>query len=318
VSRFYQNYWLIFIAKTQISSIISFGRKKRRFNEFFNLVQCARSLTHLELITMQPMVTIALRAARDAGEMIVKSADNLDLIKVDEKGLHDYVTEVDKRSEETIIYHLKKAYPDHAFLGEETGRSGNPDSDTIWIIDPLDGTTNFVRGIPHVAISIACQIKGKLEHAVILEPFKREEFTASRGKGANLNGRRIRVSGRKEKAGALYGTGIPFSAPSFAYMTEYLACLQEFADNSAGIRRLGVASLDLAYLAAGKIDVFWEMYLKPWDIAAGVLVVREAGGMVSDFEGGESFLDSGHIIASTPKLFKSSLQVVSKHLGKIK
>jgi myo-inositol-1(or 4)-monophosphatase len=175
-----------------------------------------------------------------------------------------------------------------------------------------------VRGIPHVAISIACQIKGKLEHAVILEPFKREEFTASRGKGAHLNGRRIRVSGRKEKAGALYGTGIPFGAPSFAYMTEYLACMQEFADNSAGIRRLGVASLDLAYLAAGKIDVFWEMYLKPWDIAAGVLVVREAGGMVSDFDGGESFLDSGHIIASTPRLFKSSLQVVSKHLGKIK
>ena len=267
---------------------------------------------------MQPMVTIALRAAREAGEMIVKSADNLDLIKVDEKGRHDFVTEVDKRSEETIIYHLKKAYPDHAFLGEETGRSGNPDSDIVWIIDPLDGTTNFVRGIPHVAISIACQIKGKLEHAVILEPFKREEFTASRGKGAHLNGRRIRVSGRKENAGALYGTGIPFSAPSFNYMSEYLACMQEFADNSAGIRRLGVASLDLAYLAAGKIDVFWEMYLKPWDIAAGVLMVREAGGMVSDFDGGESFLDSGHIIASTPRLFKSSLQVVSKHLGKIK
>ena len=268
--------------------------------------------------TMQPMVNIALRAAREAGEMIVKSADNLDLIKVDEKGRHDFVTEVDKRSEETIIYHLKKAYPDHAFLGEETGRSGNPDSDTVWIIDPLDGTTNFVRGIPHVAISIACQFKGKLEHAVILEPFKREEFTASRGKGAHLNGRRIRVSGRKEKAGALYGTGIPFSNPSFAYMTEYLSCMQEFADNSAGIRRMGVASLDLAYLAAGKIDVFWEMYLKPWDIAAGVLVIREAGGMVSDFNGGESFLESGHIIASTPRLFKSSLQVVSKHLGKIK
>ena len=267
--------------------------------------------------TMQPMVTIALRAAREAGEMIVKSADNLDLIKVDEKSRHDFVTEVDKRSEETIIYHLKKAYPEHAFLGEETGRSGNPDSDIVWIIDPLDGTTNFVRGIPHVAISIACQIKGKLEHAVILEPFKREEFTASRGKGAHLNGRRIRVSGRKEKAGALYGTGIPFSDPSFAYMTEYLSCMQEFADNSAGIRRMGVASLDLAYLAAGKIDVFWEMYLKPWDIAAGVLVVREAGGMVSDFNGGESFLESGHIIASPPRLFKSSLQVVSKHLGSI-
>jgi myo-inositol-1(or 4)-monophosphatase len=289
--------------------------KKRRFIDNFNLLQCARSLNHLEPTPMQPMVNIALRAARVAGEMIVKSADNLDLVKVDEKGRHDFVTEVDKRSEETIIYHIKKAYPDHTFLGEETGRSGNPDSDVEWIIDPLDGTTNFVRGIPHVAISIACRIKGKLEHAVILEPFKREEFTASRGKGAHLNGRRIRVSGRKEQAGALYGTGIPFNAPAFNHMDDYLACMKEFADNSAGIRRLGVASLDLAYLAAGRMDVFWEMYLKPWDIAAGVLVVREAGGMVSDFQGGESFLENGHILAATPKLFKSSLQVVSKYLG---
>ena len=285
------------------------------FNDATNLVQCARSLSYLESTTMQPMVNIALRAARDAGEMIVKSADNLDLVKVDEKGRHDFVTEVDKRSEETIIYHIKKAYPDHTFLGEETGRSGNPDSDVEWIIDPLDGTTNFVRGIPHVAISIACRIKGKLEHAVILEPFKREEFTASRGKGAHLNGRRLRVSGRKEQDGALYATGIPFNAPAFDYMHDYLACMHEFADNSAGIRRLGVASLDLAYLAAGRVDVFWEMHLKPWDIAAGVLMVREAGGMVSDFQGGESFLESGHIVASTPKLFKPSLQVISKHLG---
>jgi len=267
---------------------------------------------------MQPMVNIALRAARDAGEMIVKSADNLDLIKVDEKGRHDFVTEVDRRSEETIIYHLKKAFPEHAFLGEETGRSGNLESEVEWIIDPLDGTTNFVRGIPHVAISIACRIRGTLQHAVILEPFKREEFTASRGKGAHLNGRRIRVSGRQDKAGALYATGIPFSSPSIAHMTDYLACMQDFVDNSAGIRRLGVASLDLAYVAAGRMDVFWEMYLKPWDIAAGVLIVREAGGMVSDFKGGESFLESGHILATTPRLFKSSLQVVSKHLGKLK
>ena len=267
---------------------------------------------------MQPMVNIALRAARLAGEMIVKSADNLDLVKVDEKGRHDFVTEVDRRSEETIIYHINKAYPDHRFVGEESGTSGNPDAEVEWIIDPLDGTTNFVRGIPHVAISIACRIKGKLEHGVILEPFKREEFTASRGHGASLNGRRIRVSGRTEEAGALYATGIPFSAPSFNEMDNYLACMHDFADNSAGIRRLGVASLDLAYVAAGRMDVFWEMSLKPWDIAAGVLMVREAGGMVSDFQGGESFMQSGNILACTPKLFKPSLKVVSKHLGHIK
>ena len=267
---------------------------------------------------MQPMVNIALRAARQAGDMIVKAADNLELVKVDEKGRHDFVTEVDRRSEEMIIEQIKKAYPDHRFLGEEGGASGDSSSDIEWIIDPLDGTTNFVRGIPHVAISIACKIKGRLEHAVVVEPFKREEFTASRGEGARLNGRRIRVSGRTKEAGALYATGIPFSNPSFKEMANFFACMHEFADNSAGIRRLGVASLDLAYLAAGRFDVFWEMYLKPWDIAAGVLIVREAGGMVSDFQGGESFLNSGHIIACTPKLFKPSLKVIAKHLGHLR
>jgi len=267
---------------------------------------------------MQPMVNIALRAARQAGDMIVKAADNLELVKVDEKGRHDFVTEVDRRSEEMIIEQIKKAYPDHRFLGEEGGTSGDRSSDVEWIIDPLDGTTNFVRGIPHVAISIACKIKGRLEHAVVVEPFKREEFTASRGDGARLNGRRIRVSGRTQEAGALYATGIPFSNPAFAEMENYLACMHEFADNSSGIRRLGVASLDLAYLAAGRFDVFWEMHLKPWDIAAGVLIVREAGGMVSDFQGGESFLATGHIIACTPKLFKPTLKIIAKHLGHVR
>ena len=267
---------------------------------------------------MQPMVNIALRAARQAGDMIVKAADNLELVKVDEKGRHDFVTEVDRRSEEMIIEQIKKAYPDHRFLGEEGGTRGDRSSDVEWIIDPLDGTTNFVRGIPHVAISIACKIKGRLEHAVVVEPFKREEFTASRGDGARLNGRRIRVSGRTQEAGALYATGIPFSNPSFAEMENYLTCMHEFADNSSGIRRLGVASLDLAYLAAGRFDVFWEMHLKPWDVAAGVLIVREAGGMVSDFQGGESFLATGHIIACTPKLFKPTLKIIAKHLGHVR
>lgn len=264
---------------------------------------------------MQPMVNIALRAARAAGEMIVKSADNLDRIQVDEKRRNDFVTEVDRRSEEMIVEQIRKAYPDHKFICEESGTLGNAASDVEWIIDPLDGTTNFVRGIPHVAISIACRIKGRLEHAVVVEPFKREEFTASRGAGAQLNGRRIRVSGRTDKRGALYATGIPFSSPSFDQMDGFLASMKDFADGSAGVRRLGVASLDLAYVAAGRMDVFWEMHLQPWDIAAGVLLVREAGGMVSDFQGGEKFLDSGHILASTPKLFKPSLQVVQKHLG---
>ena len=236
---------------------------------------------------------------------------------INEKSLNQLVSYVDIESEKMLVEGLLKITPNAAFITEE-GTTDQKRTDQYWIIDPLDGTTNFVRGIPHVAISIACRIKGKLEHGVILEPFKREEFTASRGNGASLNGRRIRVSGRTDEAGALYATGIPFSAPSFNEMNNYLACMHEFANNSAGIRRLGVASLDLAYVAAGRMDVFWEMSLKPWDIAAGVLIVREAGGMVSDFQGGEKFLDTGHILACTPKLFKPSLKVLSKHLGHIK
>lgn len=267
---------------------------------------------------MQPMCNIALRAARRAGEMILKSADNLDLVKVDEKGKNDFVTEVDRRSEETVIFQIRKAYPEHRFICEESGVQGNPDSDVEWIIDPLDGTTNFVRGIPHVAVSIACRIKGRLEHAVVYDPFKQEEFTASRGDGAHLNGRRIRVSGRTSRAGALSATGIPFSKPSFDQMDNFLACLHEFAENSAGVRRMGAASLDLAYVAAGRFDMYWEMCLKSWDLAAGALLVREAGGMVSDFQGGENFLECGHVLACTPKLFKPSLQVLAKHLGSLK
>ena len=267
---------------------------------------------------MQPMVTIALRAARQAGEMIVKAADNLDSVQVSEKSKNDFVTEIDKRSEEMIIDTISKAYPDHHFLSEEIGFRGSDSSDIQWIIDPLDGTTNFVHGIPYVSVSIACIIKGKLEHAVVVEPFSHDEFTASRGSGTRLNGRRIRVSGKTEKEGALYATGIPFNDPSFKNMSEYLNCLYEFAENSRGVRRMGVASLDLAYVAAGRFDVFFEMYLKPWDIAAGALLVREAGGFVSDFEGGENFLSTGHVLASTPKLFKPSLQTISKHLSNLK
>ena len=266
---------------------------------------------------MQPMCTIALRAARAAGEMIVKAADNLDVVRIDEKRRNDFVTDVDRISEQSIIQNISKAYPHHRFRGEETGKSGDPNSEFEWIIDPLDGTTNFIRGIPHVAVSIACLSKGYLEHGVVLEPFKREEFTASRGNGAFLNGRRIRVSGRRSREGALYGTGIPFNSPSFDHMSGYLKTIREFAKNSAGIRRMGVASLDLAYVAAGRLDVFWEMYLHPWDIAAGALIVSEAGGMVSDFQGGEKYLSTGHILASTPKLFKSSLQTIHKNLSSL-
>ena len=265
---------------------------------------------------MEPMLTIALRAARKAGELIERALERVDVVAFEEKGRNDFVTEIDQASEKEIIYHLRKAYPDHTIVGEETGRSEG-DSDYEWIIDPLDGTTNFIHGIPHFAISIACLYKGQIQHAVVLDPIKREEFTASRGKGAALNGRRIRVSNRRSLDGALIGTGIPFNGYAMENMMPYLTALQEIAGQTAGIRRPGAAALDLAYVAAGRFDGFWEMNLKSWDIAAGLLLVKEAGGMVSDFRGGNDCMKTGNVVCASPKVFKPLLQIVGKHMGKV-
>lgn len=266
---------------------------------------------------MEPMLNVALKAARKAGEIIESAFERLDLITVEEKGRNDYVSEVDRKSEKEVIYHLKRAYPDHKFIGEEGGVSGQADSDYEWIIDPLDGTTNFLHGIPQFAVSIACLYKGQLEHAVVLDPIKREEFTASRGKGASLNGRRIRVSSRRGFEGALIGTGIPFNGYALTHIEEYLACVQEIAGQTAGIRRAGSAALDLAYVAAGRFDGFWETGLKTWDMAGGVLLLKEAGALISDFKGGNNFMDSGNVVAANPKVFKPLLQVVGKHMSKV-
>jgi myo-inositol-1(or 4)-monophosphatase len=261
---------------------------------------------------MQPMLNIALRAARAAGEKIVRASDRMDLVKVDEKGTNDFVTDVDRNAEQEIISIIRKAYPEHGFLGEESG-STKPDSETVWIIDPLDGTTNFIRGIPHYAVSIGCMHKGKLEHAVVYNPVTREEFTASRGYGAQLNGRRLRVTSRTTLDGALIGTGIPFRHHSEAMLANYLKTLGELASKTAGIRRPGSAALDLAYVAAGRYDAFWETGLKPWDMAAGALLITEAGGLVSDFGGGNDFLENGNIVCGNPKCFKLVLQIVNSH-----
>jgi len=263
------------------------------------------------------MLTIALRAARKAAEKIDRALERMDLVEIEEKSRNDFVTEVDKTSEKEILYHLRKAYPDHSFLGEESGFIQGENTDYQWIIDPLDGTTNFIHGIPHFAISIACSIKGQIQHGVVLDPVKREEFTASRGRGATLNGRRIRVTERRGFDGALIGTGIPFSGFALDHIDAYLATLKEIAGQTAGIRRQGSAALDLAYVAAGRLDGFWEMNLKPWDIAAGCLLVQEAGGLVSDFRGGHSFMETGHVVCAAPKVFKPLLQAVGKHAGKL-
>jgi myo-inositol-1(or 4)-monophosphatase len=267
---------------------------------------------------MEPMLNIALRAARKAGELIERASERVDLVTIEAKGRNDFVTEVDKAAEKEIIYHLKKAYPDHSIIGEEGGSQPGSNTDIEWIIDPLDGTTNFIHGIPQYSVSIACRIKGQIEHAVVYDPIKREEFTASRGRGATLNGRRIRVSGRRGLTGALIGTGIPFNGYALENISPYLAALQEIAGQTAGIRRPGSAALDLAYVAAGRFDAFWEMNLNSWDIAAGVLLVKEAGGLISDFNGGHSYMDSGNLVCGGPKVFKPVLQIVKKHMEHIR
>ena len=266
---------------------------------------------------MEPMTNIALRAARKAGDIIVRATDQLDRVEVETKSANDFVSEVDRAAEREILFHLSKAYPDHAFLAEEGGATGNPESEYRWIIDPLDGTTNFLRGIPHFAVSIACEYRGKIEHAVVLDPVRREEFIASRGRGAQLNGRRIRVSNLANLDHALLGTGIPFRARQSEHLPAYTKTLEALAGSCAGIRRAGAAALDLAYVAAGRFDAFWEIGLSPWDVAAGSLLVREAGGLVADFNGGEGFMESGNIVCGNPKCFKAVLQVTRPALGHI-
>jgi myo-inositol-1(or 4)-monophosphatase len=266
---------------------------------------------------MHPMVNIALAAARKAGEIIARAADRIDLIDVKRKAGNDYVSEIDHAAEKELIFHIQRAYPDHEILAEESGKSnakGKP-SGYQWIIDPLDGTTNFVRGIPHFAVSIACLLEGRLEHAVILDPIRREEFTATRGAGAQCNGRRLRVSSRTSLQEALLATGVPFREPAIAHIAAYMRTLENFAAQGVGIRRAGAASLDLAYVAAGRVDGYWEIGLEAWDIAAGALLVQEAGGLVSDFDGGNEWLASGNIVAGNPKCLKAMLQVINPHLG---
>ncbi|MEP4147420.1 MAG: inositol monophosphatase family protein [Halioglobus sp.] len=264
---------------------------------------------------MEPMINIALRAARKAGENIVRASDDLDRFDIVAKGVNDYVSEVDINAEQEIIYHLQKAYPDHAILGEETGLTGDENADYRWVIDPLDGTTNFTRGIPHYAVSIACLFKGKLEHAVIVDPVRQEEFTASRGRGAQLNGRRIRVSDRTSLDGALLGTGIPFKGHCDDKLEPYAKSVEVLAGQCAGIRRAGAASLDLAYVAAGRLDAFWEIGLAQWDIAAGALLVKEAGGLIADIDASDRYMESGNIVCGNPKCFKAVLQVTKPLLG---
>ncbi len=249
---------------------------------------------------MHPMLNIAIRAARAAGNVIIRQIDYVQDMSVSEKSRNDFVTDVDRKAEAVIIDTILKAYPDHAILAEESGSRG--ENEYQWIIDPLDGTTNFLHGFPQFAVSIALQHKGVLNQAVVYDPLRQELFTASRGAGAQLNDRRIRVSKRRHLNGALLGTGFPFREN--ARIEQYIETFRILFPVTAGVRRAGAAALDLAYVACGRLDGFWEFGLQPWDIAAGALLIEEAGGIVSSMEGKQNYLDSGDIIAGNPSLLE--------------
>jgi myo-inositol-1(or 4)-monophosphatase len=259
---------------------------------------------------MHPSLNIAVKAARRAGQIISRASLDVDLVKVSAKRHNDFVTDIDKAAEAAIINILREAYPDHSILAEESGASG--ESEYQWIIDPLDGTTNFIHGFPQFAVSIALAHRGQVAHAVVYDPLRNELFTASRGRGAFLNERRIRVSKRAKLQEALLGTGFPFRAND--QTDAYLAMLRELMPKTAGVRRAGAAALDLAYVACGRLDGFWELGLSPWDMAAGTLLITEAGGLIGDLAGEQGYLKSGNVVGGNPKIFAQLLQIFAPHL----
>lgn len=263
---------------------------------------------------MHALLNIAVRAARRAGNVIVRSMNRLDSLEVSSKSRNDFVTDVDRQAEQEIIATIRRSYPAHGFLAEESGTlaAGAGGEEFVWIVDPLDGTTNFLHGFPQFAVSIALQQRGKLECAVVYDPLRQELFTASRGNGAAVDDKRIRVSKSKGLEGALIGTGFPFRA-NLKWLDAYLAMLKAVSLATAGARRPGSASLDLAYVAAGRTDAFFELGLSPWDTAAGVLLITEAGGRVGTITGADYELGSD-IVAGTPKTYEALLELLAPHV----
>ena len=260
---------------------------------------------------MQPLLNIAIQAARRAGEVIVRGLNRLHRLEVRAKGENDFVSEIDTQAEREIIDTVHRRYPQHDFLAEESGQSGQ-DSEFLWIIDPLDGTTNFLHGYPQFAVSIGVQRRGRMEHAVVYDPMRQELFTASRGEGAQLDGKKIRVSAHIGLERALIGTGFPYRA-NLQWLDSYMAMLKAVMQSTAGVRRPGAAALDLAYVAAGRLDAFWELGLSPWDTAAGTLLITEAGGMVGRLNGGE-YKGEGDIVVGTPKVYAPLLELLAPHV----
>ena len=264
------------------------------------------SLRPARTVSNHPLLNIAVRAARQAGNVIARNIDRFDTFAVAEKAENDFVTEIDRIAERRIIDTIRKSHPDHAFLAEESGAHGRHDFE--WVIDPLDGTVNFMRGFPHVAVSIGVRRRGRMEHGVVFDPLRQELFMASRGSGARLDDRRLRVSTTGNLRGALIGSG--FVTRKLDRLEPYLATLKALISGSAHVRRSGSAALDLAYVAAGRLDGVLELGLAPWDIAAGTLIVQEAGGIVAEPNGGNDYMRSGDVAAANPKVLRAMLRAM--------
>ena len=261
---------------------------------------------------LHPMLNIAIKAARAAGAIINRASLDLDRVKISSKGTNDFVTEVDHKAEAVIIETLLAAYPGHGILAEESGTArGARDSEFVWIIDPLDGTTNFIHGLPTYAVLIGLAFRGQVQQAVVYDPTRNDLFYASKGRGAFLNDKRLRVSKRTRMADALIGTGFPFRKGDD--LAHYLRILETVMKSCAGMRRPGAAALDLCYVAAGWYDGFFETGLNAWDVAAGSLMVTEAGGLIGNFTGEPDFLHQREVVAGSPKIYGQLVQMLSPH-----
>ena len=266
---------------------------------------------------LHPMLNIAIKAARSAGSIINRAALDLEAVKVGTKGPNDFVSDVDRKAEEIIIQTLLEAYPGHGILAEESGREhGAKSSEYVWIIDPLDGTTNFLHGFPVYAVSIALAFRGQVQQAVVYDPTRNDLFFASKGRGAFLNDRRLRVSRRLRIADCLIGTGFPFRKGD--NFKRYVKMFEEVMQSCAGLRRPGAAALDLCYVAAGYYDGFFETGLSPWDVAAGSLMVTEAGGLIGNFTGESDYLYQREVVAGNPKIYGQLVQILAPYSRVIK
>ncbi len=285
------------------------GRLRAEFLSNNVLLYCFSRSLKIGGPSMHPMLNIAVRAARTAGNIIARGFENRSDLLTEAKGENDFVTRIDKEAEQAIIQKIQQSYPEHSFVGEEGGVVQGDDT-FKWIIDPLDGTTNFIKGIPHFSVSIALMVKGRIDQAVVFDPIRGELFTASKGAGAQLNGFRIRTGTAKELRGTILATGFPFKQKDTA--ADFMQSFNTIFSQCGDVRRCGSAALDLAYVAAGRYDGYWERGIKPWDIAAGELLVRESGGLVTDFSGGNDPMHKSEIVAGNPKV----VQALVKHLKK--